>query len=275
MSDARLTPFSGKIARETLRGQVAAAAYVPGEGARVIRAVADLSLGFEGGRDRQLIFGADVAVIERRGRRAFVQADLDGYCGWVDAEALGPPQLATHCVASRGTHLYREASIKRGEICALSMGARLTVLQTEGELARTPEGYVPATHLRALEAPELDPVAVAERLLGTPYLWGGNSAFGIDCSGLVQMAHTGTGRACPGDSDLQCAAFGAFLPEGAPLRRGDLLFWPGHIAMAMSADEMIHATGHTMRVLCEPIGAARARIEASGKVPYLGAKRPG
>ncbi|SOC05368.1 C40 family peptidase [Rhodobacter maris] len=274
MSDARLTPFSGKIARESLRGQVAAEVFVPGEAARVITPVADLALDPAGGRDRQLILGAEVVVIERRAARAFVQADLDGYCGWVDAETLGAPQTATHVVASRGTHLYRAASIKRGEICALSMGSRLAVLGFEGELARTPEGFVPATHLRALDDPEPDPVSVAERLVGTPYLWGANGAFGIDCSGLVQLAFTLCGRACPGDSDLQRAAFGDFLPEGSPFARGDLLFWQGHIAMALSGEAMIHATGHTMRVLIEPIAPALARIEATGTAPYFGAKRP-
>lgn len=275
MSDPRLTPFSGRIARESLRGQVTATAFVPGESARITAPVADLALAFDGGRDRQLIFGAAVTVIERRAGRAFVQADLDGYCGWIEAGTLGVPQPASHVVASRGTHLYRENSIKRGEICALSMGARVMVLGAEGDLARTPEGFVPASHLRALDDPEPDPVAVAERLLGTPYLWGANAAFGIDCSGLVQLAFTLCARSCPGDSDLQRAAFGDFLPEGTPFERGDLLFWRGHIAMALGPETLIHATGRGMRVVTEPIGAALARIEASGTAPYFGMKRPG
>ncbi|MBZ4023177.1 hypothetical protein CKO11_11990 [Rhodobacter sp. TJ_12] len=274
MSDPRLTPFSGRFALEPLREQVAAEAFVPGDPARIAAPVVDLAVTWGGARDRQLIYGAAVTVIERRDTHAFVQAARDGYCGWVAADALAPHQIPTHVVATRGTHLYRHPSIKRGEQGALSLGARLTVLGHAGDLAQTPEGWVPATHLRPLAPPETDPVAVAERLLGTPYLWGGNSAFGIDCSGLVQLAFALCGRACPGDSDLQRAAFGDFLPEDTPTRRGDLCFWAGHIAMAVSPDLLIHANGHAMAVVYEPIDDCLDRIAQSGEAHWFGRKRP-
>ncbi|PTV96610.1 NlpC/P60 family protein [Rhodobacter aestuarii] len=274
MSDARLSPFSGRFALETLHGQVEAEAFVPGEPARIGSPVVDLSTKPEGGRDRQLLYGAEVVVIERRGESAFVQAQADGYCGWITALALAPPSPATHVVVTRGTHLYREASIKRGEHGALSLGARLTVLDQAGDLARTPEGWVPARHLRPIDLPETDPVSVAERLLGTPYLWGGNASFGIDCSGLVQLAYALCHRACPGDSDLQRAAFGDFLPEDTSTQRGDLFFWAGHIAIAVSPDLLLHANGHAMAVVYEPIDACLARIAASGEARWFGRKRP-
>ncbi|MFT3687687.1 C40 family peptidase [Paenirhodobacter sp.] len=264
MSDRRLTPFSGRVMLDPSRQ----------EPARIGLPVCDLCPEPGALRDRQVLFGAEVGVIDRRGGWAFVQARADGYCGWVVEPALSPPVPATHVVSAPATHVYREASIKRGEVMRLSLGARVAVTGAEGGFAVTPEGFIPAQHLRPLGQPETDPVAVAERLLGTPYLWGGNSRDGIDCSGLVQLALALCGRACPGDSDLQAAAFPR-LPEGTRPERGDLLFWKGHVAMACDAERLIHANGHTMSVAHEGIAACHARIAAAGEGPFLGISRPG
>ena len=274
MSDRRLTPFSGRVALESLRGQAEAAAFTKGEAARLAYPVADLLASPEGPRDRQLLFGADLVVIDRQGAHAFVQSVADGYCGWVEADCLAAPQLATHRVIAPATHVYREASIKRGEVMRLSLGARVAVLAQEGGFARTPEGFIPHQHLRALDDAPADPVALAESLLGTPYLWGGNSRDGIDCSGLVQVAFHACNRPCAADSDLQRAEFGAFLPPGTPAQRGDLFFWRGHVAIAVSSERLIHANGHTMSVAYEEIAPCLARIEAAGEGTFYGIKRP-
>jgi cell wall-associated NlpC family hydrolase len=146
------------------------------------------------------------------------------------------------------------------------------VTGTEGCFAATPLGCVPLVHLAPLEVPEADPVVVSERFLGTPYLWGGNSAAGIDCSGLVQAACLACGIACPGDSDMQ-AALGV-AAEGPP-RRGDLLFWKGHVALVRDAETLIHANAHHMAVTVEGIEAATARIAAQGHGPVTAHRRLG
>ena len=274
MTDRRQLPFSGRIALDSLRGQIGAESFVPGAPAALAVPVADLCPEPGGLRDRQLVFGAALRVIDRRDGAAFVRADWDGYCGWLPEAALGRAQTPTHIVAAPASHLYREAAIRRGEVMALSMGARLTVTDIEGKFARTPQGYAIASHLRPLSSPEADPVAVAGRFLGVPYLWGGNSSAGIDCSGLVQLAFALCGRAVPGDSDMQWRELGQALPEDAPLRRGDLVFWKGHVALICDADTLIHANGHTMSVAHEPIRCCLSRIEAAGEGPFLGFRRP-
>ncbi|CAM3200388.1 NlpC/P60 family protein [Paracoccus nototheniae] len=268
--DSRLTPATDRVALQSLRGQLDRPAFTPGRPARLAVPLADLLNAPDGRRDRQINFGADLTVIEDRGAMSFVQAALDGYCGWLPGAALSfdlPP--LTHRVTAPATHLYPGPDMKLAQTAALSIGARLSVTGTEGNFARLASGdCVPLPHIGDTPAP--DPAAVAETLLGTPYLWGGNSRAGIDCSGLVQAALTASGIPCPGDSDLQRAAF----PATEAIRRGDLMFWPGHVAMALSPDIMIHATAWTMSVITEPIPQALARIDAAGDGPFLGARRP-
>ncbi|MDP2738638.1 MAG: NlpC/P60 family protein [Pseudorhodobacter sp.] len=262
--DRRTTPFSGRIAHASLRGTVNAETYTEGQPARLAVPLADLCATPAGKRDRQLLLGAPLTVIERRGDNAFVQALDDGGCGWVAASALGAAQTATHWVSAPASHLYPEPAVRAHETAALSLGARLRITGKEGSFLQTAEGaFVPAVHLRALDDRPSDPVAVAESLLGTPYLWGGNSHAGVDCSGLVQLAFRACGLPCPADSDQQCDVLGRALPERTPPRRGDLFFWPGHVAMAVSDAVLIHANGASMSVAYEGIPACLARIAAS------------
>ncbi len=264
MNDRRTTPANARVAAAHLAGRVAAPRFVEGEPASVTAGLADLLAAPAGARDRQLLHGEAVRVYERRDGWAFVQASKDGYVGYVAEDALGAPARPTHRVAARATHLYPAPDMKRRERRALSLGARVAVTAVSGRFSETPGGFVPSCHLAPLDAPEADPVAVAARLLGTPYLWGGNSAFGIDCSGLVQIACTACGIACPGDSDMQEAALGAPLGKDAPLRRGDLLFWKGHVAWVADPETLLHANARDMAVAFEPLGQAIARIEAQG-----------
>lgn len=268
--DRRLTPATERVALESLRGVLKRPEYTAGRPARLSAAVADLQNVPEGRRDRQLIFGADLTVIEARGGWAFVQTAQDGYCGWLPENVLGTgTSPITHRITAPASHLYSAPDMKQPEFCALSIGARLSVTGTEAGFAQLATGgYIPLQHIG--DKPSTDPVTTAESLLGTPYLWGGNSHAGLDCSGLVQIALLDCGIPCPGDSDLQHSAF----PKVSTIQRGDLLFWPGHVAMAISADVMIHATAWKMAVIREGIQDAIARIEASGDGPFLDIRRP-
>lgn len=275
MNDRRLTPANGRVAHVSLEGRVAAERYVAGEPARIAVALADLLARPNGPRDRQVLMGERVTVLDRDAGFAFVQAEKDGYCGYLPEEALDGDRAATHWVAAPATHLYRKPSLKTPEAAYLTMGARLTIVAGHPRFLETADGFfVPRPHLRALGDWASDPVAVAEGFLGTPYLWGGNSRSGIDCSGLVQAALLACGIPCPGDSDLQEASVGSALPAGAPLRRGDLLFWRGHVAMAVSPERIIHANGFHMAVGYEGVAEAIARIERQGEGPVTAHRRP-
>ncbi|MDM7458703.1 MAG: NlpC/P60 family protein, partial [Paracoccus sp. (in: a-proteobacteria)] len=259
-----------RVALFSLRGPIDRPDWTQGHKSRICVPLTYMLVRPGGSRDRQLLWGTDVTVIETRGAHAFVQSDADGYCGWIDATTLGMdrPQL-THRVTAAATHVYPAPDMKTRELCSLSLGSRLTVTGIKNGFASLSSGgFVPVQHIA--QDPATDPVMVAEILLGTPYLWGGNSTWGIDCSGLVQMALLACDQACPADSDLQQAAF----PRTDRIERGDLLFWPGHVAMAVSDEVMIHATAWKMSVILEPIASAITRIDASGDGPFLGAHRP-
>lgn len=266
MTDRRLTPANGRVAHVTLKGLVAAERFVEGDWSRITAPVGDLLVRPGGPRDRQVLMGERVLVLDREAGFAFVRAERDGYCGYLRDDVLDGDRAATHWVAAPATHLYAAPDLKTPEVAGLSLGARLTVAAEHGRFMKTVEGlFVPAPHVKRIGHWESDPVSVAERFLGTPYLWGGNTRSGIDCSGLVQVAHLACGHFCPGDSDMQERSVGLPVPEGETPRRGDLYFWRGHVALAVSTDRLIHANGFHMAVGYEGIAEAVARIEGKGE----------
>ena len=269
--DRRLNAFRPDLADARLRGRVEAARFVTGRPARVAVPVLDVRSAprADAGLDTQLLDGDTVAVFDEAEGFAWVQAARDSYVGYVAAAALaagaGSP---THIVAVPRTFAYREADMKTRATTCFSLGSRIrTVRQAETRgtlyaLLETGEALV-AAHLRPVDEEVADFVSVAELLDRTPYLWGGASAFGIDCSGLVQLSLRMAGRPAPRDTDMQAQAIGALLSIGedlAGLRRGDLVFWKGHVAIMLDAENIIHANGHTMSVAREPLRQAVDRI---------------
>ncbi len=259
--DRRLTPATARIAHVSLKGRLDAPAFTEGKRMRVAMPLVDLLRSPGGGRERQLLLGDGFTVIDHDQGMAFGFAAKDGYCGWLPDAALAEGPLPSHWVASPGTHLYPEPRVQAAEIASLSLGARLAVISHAGKWTETSSGFVPTCHLRPLGDWLADPVEVAKGFLGTPYLWGGNSRAGIDCSGLVQAALLACGIPSPGDSDLQ-EQLGTEIAPGAPLQRGDLLFWKGHVAMIVDSNLLLHANGHSMSVAYEDINACIARIDA-------------
>lgn len=263
MTDRRITPANERVAHVSLRGSVEADEFTEGHRALVTRPVADLRSSPGGARDRQLLFGDAVTVLESRGGWSFVQSERDGYVGYVaDAMLASSGPEPTHFVGTPATHAYRDADIKSPDLLRVPFGARLSVTAELKRFWETPQGYVPKSHLRPLDRPFSDPVTVAQMHFGTPYLWGGNSTLGIDCSGLVQAGWLACGLPCPGDSDLQSAAVGASFEDDP--RRGDLFFWAGHVGVMVDGETMIHANAHHMAVAYEPLETAILRIRAQG-----------
>ncbi len=265
--DPRITPARLDLAASHLRGQVEAERFVDGELCEVQDAQAPLRRepAPDAPLDTEALKGERVTVYERNDEGwAWGQLESDGYVGWLPSNALGPlGPPPTHRVTALRTLAFPGPSIKLPPVEALPLGARIAITRMEEPFAVSAGGYIPAQHLAPLDTAETDFVAVARRFLGAPYLWGGKTGLGLDCSGLVQVALTACGIACPRDTYMQESAFGQPV-DLSDLRRGDLVFWRGHVGIALDRTSLLHANAFHMEVAIEPLTEAIARGEASG-----------
>jgi cell wall-associated NlpC family hydrolase len=285
--DPRTTPARPDLAALHLKGKVAAARFVAGAELEVRDAQASVRRepSPDAPLDTEALHGERVTVYDENGEGWYWgQLVSDSYVGWIPANALrapGPPP--THRVAALRTFVFPGRSIKAPPLDALSFGSRVAVKSPHPTLPRergrvgwgsdsteltdlASGFYIPTRHLAPLASREPDFVAVAERFVGVPYLWGGKTSLGIDCSGLVQIALTASGVACPRDSDMQEQALGSPLPTDdlAGLRRGDLIFWKGHVAIVRDERSIVHANAFHMAVAIEPTAEALPRIAGAG-----------
>lgn len=271
LHDRRLHAFRPDLADARLHGKVNADRFVEGRPARIAVPHAALRSAPSDAAEQstQILMGDDVTVFEEARGWAWVQAERDGYVGYASAATLGPREgETTHVVCVPRTFLYPDADLKLPNAGVLSMGAAVAVTgarETRGTnyaMLGSGEAVVMA-HLKPVDEHAPDFVAVAETLLHTPYLWGGATGFGIDCSGLVQLSMRMIGKDVLRDTDMQAASIGETVdpgPDFTGLRRGDLVFWKGHVAILTGQESVIHASGHTMLVTREGLAEAVQRI---------------
>jgi cell wall-associated NlpC family hydrolase len=268
--DPRTTPARAGLAAAHLRGRVQAERFVEGVVHRVIEATAPLrrSPALDAPLDTEALHGEEVTVYETSDEGWCWGQVADGYVGYLPASALAHGQgRSTHRVSSLRTLVFPSPDVKAPPVVGLPFGSRLAIIRDERSFAVTESGgFIPRPHLAPLGANERNFVATARRFLGTPYLWGGRTGLGIDCSGLVQIALLAAGIDCPRDSDMQ-AKLGVEVPFSGnvgALRRGDLICWKGHIGLVSEGARLLHANAFHMQTVEEPIAGAIARIKATG-----------
>lgn len=268
--DPRRNACRPDLADARLEGRVAATRFVAGVAAEIVAPATALRR--HPARDAPLeseaLAGEAVTVFETRADGwSWVQLGRDRHVGYVETMVLAPPgAVHTHRLVVPRTLVYPAPDIKTPPVSWLSMGARFAATPHDARFLRLARGgFAIAAHAVAHDAPAAeDFVAVAERFLAIPYLWGGKTGLGIDCSGLVQVALDAAGIAAPRDSDMQEAELGTAVNDRSALRRGDLVFWKGHVGVMRDAETLLHANGHHMQVASEPLAAAETRTAPRG-----------
>lgn len=268
--DRRLNAYRADLAAAVLEGQVDATRFVEGEPRQVVEPVAPLRVNprFDARLDTEALYGETVRVFDEQEGWSWTQVDRDGYVGYVPSEALGPISgPGTHRVATLHTHGYPAPDKKVPPSTLFTLNAELAVTGTAhdetGFVQIASGAFVFERHIAPIEDTEPDFVAVAERFVGTPYLWGGRTSLGIDCSGLIQLSLQAAGRQVLRDSDMQEATLGTALPDSEDykaLKRGDLVFWNGHLGVMVDGENLLHANGYYMQTVVEPLSVAVARI---------------
>jgi cell wall-associated NlpC family hydrolase len=266
--DPRLHAYRPDLADTRLQERVQAPNYAAGTLAQIIDPIASLRREprFDAVQTSQGLQGETVQVFDRSEGWAWVQLEQDGYVGYLAQESLGAvAAAATHRVGVPLTFAYPAPDHKAQPSALVPMNAQVRVIASGEKYAEIAGGrFMIASHLSPLEKRESDFVAVAEQFLRVPYSWGGKTALGLDCSGLLQTALQAAGIACPRDSDMQ-EKLGVALPIDSldALKRGDLVFWKGHVGIMTSATHLLHANGHFMQVTLEPLATAMTRIAAA------------
>ena len=278
--DKRLNAYRDDLADARLKEQVSAARFVDGTPRQVIAPVAPLRRAPEPGTQTssELLFGETVLLFEDRDGIAWVQNDTDGYVGYTDSVALSADvRRMTQRVKAIRTAIYPEPHVRAPAIDVLPMDARVAVTETKGRYAALATGgWVPADHLAGITDFEDDFVAVAERFMGSPYVWGGRSDRGLDCSALVQLALARCGVDSPRDSDMQETALGApvaYDGDQTALKRGDFVFWKGHVGIWVTAERFLHANATDMCVSASPFPTVVDHILKVEKQPVSSVRR--
>ena len=277
--DPRRHAYRVGLAAESLRGQVEAPRYVAGVPRQIEAPALPLRREprFDATLDTEALFGETLALFDESEGWAWVQSARDGYVGYMPSEGLAATVTApTHKVAALRTYVYPSPDFKTPPLTLLSLNALMSVAGEEGRfLALKGGGFIIAEHARTLTKHARDFVDVALAFRGTPYLWGGRTSLGVDCSGLVQLASEAAGLPCPRDADMQAKEVGSPLDwQSGALARGDLVFWDGHVGTMTSAQDLVHASAYHMVVVEESVADAKARIAAASGGDVIGARRP-
>lgn len=278
--DPRRNAFRSDLAAQALYGKIAAPRYAAGVTRQIVRSSVPLRRVPQGQAclETEALFGETVTVYDEADGWAWVQLERDRYVGYIPADAMtSEVRAVTHRVSALGTFVHPVADIKSPPLLQLSINAGVSIVESDGKFSRLATGgFVTTRHIAEVGRNVRDYVEVAERFVGVPYLWGGRTRIGIDCSGLVQMAMFAAGLEAPRDSDMQQAEIGSTVLVPASLDgllRGDLVFWPGHVGIMVDGVLMVHANAHHMAVVTETLPEAASRIAKAGSTIAV-VKRP-
>ena len=271
--DPRLTPANEIVACSTLKGKIKHSNFVDAKNYQINVPFVDLLGTPYGKRNRQLIYGSKVKYFSAAKGWAFIQNTYDNYVGYVPESTIASETQKTHIVTAPLAHVFMEPNIKSKNIEILPLAARVSGEVIENGFLETELGWISVSQLKRKTELSKDPVEVSKLLQNAPYLWGGNTALGIDCSGLIQISLLLCGIDCPGDSDQQMNTLGKNIDIGSPRKKGDIIFWKGHVAWALNERQILHANAYHMATVIEEANEAIERIKKQDNNSVIAHKR--
>ena len=271
--DPRLTPANEIVACSTLKGKINHSNFVEAKNYQVNVPFVDLLGSPDGKRNRQLIYGSKVKYFSAAKGWAFIQNTYDNYVGYVPESTIASETQKTHIVTAPLAHVFMEPNIKSKNIEILPLAARVSGEVIENGFLETELGWMSVSQLKRKTELSKDPVEVSKLLQNAPYLWGGNTTLGIDCSGLIQISLLLCGIDCPGDSDQQMNTLGQNIDIGSPRKKGDIIFWKGHVAWALNERQILHANAYHMATVIEEANEAIERIKKQDNNSVIAHKR--
>ena len=271
--DPRLTPANEIVACSTLKGKINHSNFVEAKNYQVNVPFVDLLGSPDGKRNRQLIYGSKVKFFSAAKGWAFIQNTYDNYVGYVPESTIASETQKTHIVTAPLAHVFMEPNIKSKNIEILPLAARVSGEVIENGFLEIELGWISVSQLKRKTELSEDPVEISKLLQNAPYLWGGNTTLGIDCSGLIQISLLLCGIDCPGDSDQQMNTLGQNIDIGSPRKKGDILFWQGHVAWALNESQILHANAYHMATVIEEANEAIERIKKQDNNSVIAHKR--
>ena len=271
--DPRLTPANEIVACSTLKGKINHSNFVEAKNYQVNVSFVDLLGSPDGKRNRQLIYGSKVKYFSAAKGWAFIQNTYDNYVGYVPESTIASETQKTHIVTAPLAHVFMEPNIKSKNIEILPLAARVSGEMIGNGFLETELGWISVSQLKRKTELSKDPIEVSKLLQNAPYLWGGNTTLGIDCSGLIQISLLLCGIDCPGDSDQQMNTLGQNIDIGSPRKKGDIIFWKGHVAWALNERQILHANAYHMATVIEEANEAIERIKKQDNNSVIAHKR--